>query len=220
MKRFKQISEQIRENIDRFFVEAGEGRFAIDNVLTDMRKRFSEAKTLVAEAVAEERRLAKIYHEAVVIAKRWGENAEEASRNADTELANVARQRQQRQENTANRYKNQLVAQQEIVIRSKTALKEFYEKCQRIKNRAELLNQRQKQAETRAELYKVLAEFNQYDEDAVLEQAEQKLAATETTAAMWEQQNRRTSAQAETTDTDFNIDEALAQLKSDVLGNK
>ncbi len=220
MKRIKQISEQIRENIDRFFVEAADNRFAIDKVITDMRQRISEAKNLVAEAVAEERRLAKAYHEAVVIAKRWGQNAEEALRNTDTELANVARQRQHRQENAANRYKDQLVAQQEIVIRSKTALKDFYERCQRVKNRAELLHQRQKQAETRVELYKALAEFNQYDEDAVLERAEQKLAATEATAAIWEERNRRTEPQTETTDTDFNLDEALAELKSDVLGNR
>ena len=86
--------------------------------------------------------------------------------------------------------------------------------------RAEALCQRQKQADTRAKFYKLLFDEIGNDMSKVFKQAEQKLKATETEAEVWEGKSCQTTAEAETTGDNFNLDQALADLKDDVLGSR
>jgi predicted nucleic acid-binding Zn-ribbon protein len=111
-----------------------------------------------------------------------------------------------------------ILAQQNVVDDLKTTLLEFYRQFQDVSKRATTLVHRQKQAETRAEFYKLLAEFDLPD-NITFEQAEQKLKAAEDRAETWEQRNRSTAVKVEKSEDDFDVDEALAALKSDVLGN-
>ena len=95
----------------------------------------------------------------------------------------------------------------------------FYHQFQDAVKRAEILSQRQKQAYTRATLYQVLFDEIRNDVSKVFKQAEQKLKATEAEAEMWEgKRPPTTAAEPETTGDTFNLDQALAELKDDVLG--
>lgn len=89
--------------------------------------------------------------------------------------------------------------------------------------RSETLCQRQKQAETRVEFYKKVYQLlvNELDTHVskVFEQAEQKLKATEAEAEIWEDKGRAATADTETDGDNFNLDQALAELKDDVLGS-
>ena len=86
--------------------------------------------------------------------------------------------------------------------------------------RAETLCQRQKQADTRAKLYKLLFDEIGNDVSKVFKQAERKLKTTEAEAEMSEGKSPLTSTEAETTGDNFNLDQALADLKDDVLGSR
>ena len=223
MKGIKEISEQIRESITQF-VEAGDGTESLlDKTILDMKNRIAEAKDLVATAMAEEQRLKRAYQDAIDTAEIWGKAVDTASQTDDQRRASKARQREQQHLLRADNYKRQIEVQETVVARLKTALHEFYHEFRDTVKRSETLCQRQKQAETRAEFYKKVYQllFNELNTDVakVFEQAEQKLKATEAEAKIWENKSRAATTDTETHGDNFNLDQALAELKDDVLGN-
>ncbi len=220
MKGFKEISEQIREGITRFIESVDDTESALDKTIIDMKARLAEAKDLVATAIAEEQRLKRAYQEAMDSAEIWGKKADAASQVENLEQATQARQRQQQHLSRADDYKRQIVTQSAVVERLKTALHDFYHRCRDAAKRAETLCHRQKQTETRAELYKLLSDEIEGDVSKVFEQAEQKLKATEVEADIWEQKNRNTTPKTETTPDKTDLDQALADLKNDILGSR
>ena len=222
MKGLKEISEQIREGIAQF-IEAVDGTESlVDRTIFDMKKRLAEAKELVATAMAEEQRLKRAYQEAIDTAEIWSKEVDTASQMDDLGRASEARQREQQYLLRADDYKRQLDVQETVVARLKAALHEFYHEFRDTVKRSETLWQRQKQAETRTEFYKKVYQLlsNELDTNVskVFERAEQKLKATEAEAEMWEDRSRSTPADTETDGDTFNLDQALAALKDDVLG--
>ncbi|MDE0314463.1 MAG: PspA/IM30 family protein [Candidatus Poribacteria bacterium] len=218
MKRLKQISEQIKENIDQFIAAAENNKSPLEEIektIVDMKKRIAEAKELVATAIAEEQRLRQAYHEAAKTAQVWREKVDATLQEGQTKSVKDAQQHLQR----AHDLERQIHAQEAVVSDLKTALYEFYQQFRDAAKRAETLSQRQKQAETRAEFYKLLAEFDLPDDNSTFQQAEQKLKETEAEAKMWEERNRRATSQTETPEADSDLDQALAALKSDILGS-
>ena len=219
MKKLKEISEQIRESIAQF-VEATDGAEPVlDKTVIDIKKRIAEAKELVAAAIAEEQRLERIYQEAVDTAEVWAKKADDALENEDIAAVREARQRKQEEMQRVNDYEHQILTQQAVVTSLKTVLNEFYQRFQNIVKRAETLHHSQKQAETRVELHKLLAEIEPSVSNAV-EQAERRLKKTEAAAEFWEKQNRQTETQPKTNGDVSNLDQELAKLKKDILGSK
>lgn len=219
MKRLKQISAQIKENIDQFVEAAENNKSPLEKTIVDMKRRIAEAKELVAAAIAEEQRLKQAYQEAVDEAKMWRKKVDAALHSNNKERANEIQQREQQYLQQANDLKQQIHAQEAVVADLKTALYEFYQQFRDAVKRVETLSQRQKQAETRAEFYKLLAEFDLPDDNIVFQQAEQELKKTEAKAEMWEERTRRATDQMEIPEKDSDLDETLAALKSDILGS-
>ena len=115
--------------------------------------------------------------------------------------ANEAQQHKQRHLRLADDYKRQVDDQEAVVVRLKTALHEFYHQFQVAVKRAETLCQRQKQADTRVKLYKLLSDEIGNDVSKVFEQAEEKLKTTEAEAERWEGKRPLVPTAAETTET-------------------
>lgn len=218
MKRIKEISEQVRENISQFLEAVDDAGASLDKTIVDMKARLAEAKDLVATAIAEEQRLKRAYQEAIATAKVWGEKADAALQNRDMARVKDARRRKQQQLDIADTYKRQIVAQEAVVASLKTALHEFYQQFQNTAVRAETLSHRQKQAETRAELHKLIAAAENTISTA-FEQIEQKLKTAEEEAEIWGNRDHSDATEVEKNVNNSNIDQALAELKNDVLGS-
>lgn len=218
MKRIKEISEQVRENISQFLEAIDGAESSLDKAIVDMKERIAEAKELVAAAIAEEQRLKRAYQEAIDTAKMWCEKADAALQNRDMARVKEARQRKKQQIDIADDYKQQIVAQEAVVVSLKTALHEFYQQFQNAAVRAKTLSHRQKQAETRAELHKLIAAARNTISTA-FEQAEQKLKTAEEEAEIWGNRDRSDVTEVEKNVNDSNLDQALAALKNDVLGS-
>ncbi|MDE0466469.1 MAG: PspA/IM30 family protein [Candidatus Poribacteria bacterium] len=218
MKRIKEISEQIRENISQFLEAVDGTESLLDKAIVDMKARLAEAKELVATAIAEEQRLTRAYQEAIATAKVWGEKADTALQNQDMARVKEARQRKQQQLDIADGYKRQIVAQEAVVASLKTALHEFYQQFQNAAVRAETLSHRQKQAETHAKLHKLIAAAANTISTA-FEQAEQKLKTAEEKAEIWGNRDRSAATEVKKNVNDSDLDQALAELKNDVLGS-
>ena len=218
MKTLKEISEQIRENINQFLEAVDGAESLLDKAIVDMKEHLDEAKDLVATAIAEEQGLKRAYQEAVDTANMWGEKADAALQNRDIARASEARQRNRHYLDVADGYKRQIAAQKAVVTSLKTALHEFYQQFQSATGHAETLSHRQKQAETRAELYKLIVAAENAISTA-LAQSEQKLKTAEEKAEIWEDRNRRDAADVKKKADGSNLDQTLAELKSDVLGS-
>ena len=218
MKRIKEISEQVRENISQFLEAVDGAESSLDKAIVDMKERLAEAKELVATAIAEEQRLKHAYQEAIASAKVCGEKADAALQNRDMARVKEARQRKQQQLDIADGYKCQIVAQEAVVVSLKTALHEFYQQFQNAAVRAETLSHRQKQAETRAELHRLIAAAENTISTA-FEQAEQKLKTAEEKAEIWRNRERSDATEVEKNVNDSDLDQALAELKNDVLSS-
>lgn len=218
MKKIQEISEQIRENINQFLEAVDDAESSLDKAIGDMKKRLAEAKELVATAIADEQRLKRAYQEAVETAKAWDEKANEALQNRDIARTGEARQRKQQHLNVAENYERQIVAQEEVVVSLKTALHEFYQQFQNAASQAEALSHRRKQAETRTELHKLIAAAENTISTAFV-QAEQKLKATEKEAEILGNRNLPDASKVQKDVENSNLDQALAELKSDVLGS-
>ena len=219
MRKLKEITEQIRESIIQFVEETDSAESALDQTIINMKKRISAAKELVAAAIAEEQRLKQAHQEAIEAAEVWTQKAEEALQNRDIAAVREARQNKQQQIQRTDDYERQILTQQAVISSLRTALNEFYQQFQNTVKQAETLHHNQKQAETRVELHKLLAEINPYVSNA-LEQAEQKLKKTEAEAELWEKRNHQTESQPKTSGDALNLDQELAKLKKDILGNK
>ena len=219
MKGLKEISEQIRDGITQFIEAADGSESLVDKTILDMKKRLAEAKDLVATAIAEAQRFKRAYQEAIDTAEIWGKRADDALQKDDHVCASEAQQHKQQHLLLADDYKRQIDDQEAVVVRLKTALHEFYHQFQDAVKRAETLCQRQKQADTRAKLYKLLFDEIRNDVSKAFKQAEQKLKTTEAEAEIREGKRTLTPTEAETTGDTSNLDQALAELKDDVLGS-
>ena len=219
MKKLKEISEQIRDSITQFVEETDGGEFILDKTVAEMKKQIAVAKELVAGAIAEKERLKQAHQEAADTAETWAKKADAALQDGDIAAARDARKHKQQQSQRADHYERQIQTQHAVITALKTALNDFYQQFQDTVQRAETLRHSQKQAETRLELHKLLAEIEPYLSNT-LKQAEQKVKKTEAAAELWEQRNHRTESESETNREVFNLDEALAKLKEDILGSK
>ena len=218
MKRIKEISEQVRENISQFLEAVDGAESSLDKAIVDMKERLAEAKELVATAVAEEQRLKRAYQEAIATAKVWSEKADAALQNQNMARVKDARQRKQQHLDIADGYKRQIVAQEAVVASLNTALHEFYQQFQNAMVRAETLSHRQKQAETRAELHKLIAATENTISTA-FEQVERKLKTAEEEAEISGNRDRSDVTEVEKNVNNSNLDQTLAALKNDVLGS-
>ncbi len=219
MKGIKEISEQIRDGITEF-IEAAEGsQSVVDKTILDMKKRLAEAKDLIAGAIAEGQRLKRAYQDAKDTAEMWHKRVDNALEKGDHVSVREAQQRKQQQLRRADDYKRQMDAQEAVVAHLKAALHEFYHQFRDAAERAETLCQSQKQADTRAKLYKLLSDEIGNDVSKVFKQAAQRLKTTETKAEMWERKSRSTTTEPEKAGDTSNLDQALADLKADVLSS-
>ena len=139
-------------------------------------------------------------------------------RNQDAARADEAQRRRRHHLKLADGYKRQIAAQAAVVTSLKTALHEFYRRFQNATGHAENLSHRQQQAETRAELYELIAAAEKAISTA-LARSEKKLEKTEEKAEIWENRNRRDATNLKKNAHDSDLDGMLAKLRSDVLGS-
>ncbi len=223
MKRLKQISEQIKENINQFIENAEKSESVLEKMITDMKQQIQKAKKLVATAIADEQKLKRAYREAIDAANRCENRVDILLQNNDDQEANELQQQRKKYLQLVHDLEHRILAQETVVAQLKTELLEVYNRFINISNQVDALIQNQEHASTRDEFYKVLAEFEDIelviDIDQVVQNAEKMAKKAETEAKMWEQRNQRNMLSTETAQEDFNVDAALAALKKDILGS-
>ena len=213
MKNLKEIAAQFREELHTFLdTETLLTKPGFQKTLDEMKAKIADGKELVAAAMAEEERLKRAYQEAVDAAKAWGEKADAALKKGQTALAREALQHQRKSRSHLARLRQQLEAQKVVVVNLKATLQEYYRRFQDAVERAESLQTRQKQAATRVDFYQT---FNRKPDETAFKAAEQQVKETEAQADSL--QHDAPAPQPSSEGEKENVDDALAQLKDDVL---
>lgn len=212
MNKIKQMTEMIREGIDQFFEDFEDNETEIDKALSDMKNRIPEGIDLVATAIAEEKRLKYEYKELLRIGQISGGDISEDEVNADSGWKSEYLRK-------INELDRQIEEQERVVAELKSDLFDFYQTYQKALKQAKTLSIRQKQAETQAEFYKVLSEFSLPEHKNAFQQAENEVRKTEAKVKMLKQKSRNANNKTKHNETDFNIDDALDELKRDILGS-
>jgi len=219
MKRLIAISEQITERINQFIEDLEKNGSILDKTIYDMKKRINAAKEHVAVAIAGEKKLKRTYEEIVDKVRMWDEIVNAAMDDGDDVRANEAKQHKEQLIQRTKDLEQRIHTQETVVTELKTELLEFYLKLKNASENVESMSHNKKQAETRAAFYKVLAEFDSHDAKNAFQQAEQELQAAEKEAKKWEERSQKNSMKSETLEKKSNIDEALAAIKRDILGD-
>ncbi len=219
MKKLRQLSEQIMENINQFITDAENNDFSLENPVENMKKQIQAVKGIVATAIADEQKLKRAYREAIDAANRCGNRVDILLQNNDDQQAYEIRVQGKKYQELAHDLEQRIHAQETYIEELKVDLTEIYEQFRITSSRVDSLFHQQKQAETRAEFHRILAEFELIDANTTLQQAQQKLEQSEVEVKRREDIKRKEEIPVETNDEDFNIDEALADLKKDILGS-
>lgn len=219
MKRLITLSEQITERINQFIEDLEQNGSILDKTIYDMKKRINAAKEHVAVAIAGEKKLKRTYQEIVDKVRMWDEIVNAAMDEGDEVRVNDAKQHRELLIQRAKDLEQRIHTQETVVTELKAELLEFYLKLKNASEHVESLSHNKKQAETRAAFYKVLAEFDLQDANNAFQQAEQKLQDAEKEAKKWEERSKKNTVKREISKKDSNIDETLAALKRDILGD-
>ncbi|MYB64965.1 hypothetical protein F4X73_09775 [Candidatus Poribacteria bacterium] len=137
----------------------------------------------------------------------------------DNQKADEARQNLNQQQQRVNDFENQIHLQETVMSELKAKLISYHRQFKTASERAESLTQQQKQAELQAEFYQLFAESENPDDSHAFKQAEIRLKETEAKAELWKERNQKTREKVEKSEKDLNMDEALAALKDEILGN-
>ena len=217
MKKLKQLSDKIKENIDLLIESETEKKSTLSHVIVDMKNRILVAKGLIGTAIAEIERLKLAYKNAIDTEEKWRKIVD--SNPIENEKTTEARQYLQQQQQLVNYLEKQIQLQETLVTELKTKLTSYHRQFKGASKRVEQLSQQQKQAELRAEFYQLLAESDQFADTVAFEQAELELKEAEAKAKMWEERNQQTEEKTADIEDKFDVDQALAALKKDILGS-
>lgn len=219
MKGLITLSEQITERINQFIEDLEQNGSILDKTIYDMKKRINAAKEHVAVAIAGEKKLKRTYQEIVDKVRTWDEIVNAAMDDGDEVRVNDAKQHRELFIQRAKDLEQRIHTQETVMTELKAELLEFYLKLKNASEHVESLSHNKKQAETRAAFYKVLAEFDLQDANNAFQQAEQELQDAEKEAKKWEERSKKNTVKREISKKDPKIDETLAALKRDILGD-
>lgn len=157
---FDRLGAILKSNLNDLINRAEDPEKMLDQAITDMRKQLVEAKSRVAMAIADEKRLAKDLERNETAAKNWEQKAMTFVRGDRDDLAVQALTRKKEHEVIAAQLGAQLVEQKEAVAALKEALGAINKKIDEARRQRTLLIARQKRAEAQKAVADTLASAN------------------------------------------------------------
>ena len=212
MKKLRQLSDQIMDHINQFIENAEDNETHLYNTVEEMRKQIQAAKEIVASAIVDEQQLKRAYREAIDAYNRCENRINTLLQNNNEQHVDEIRQQAKKYQHLAHDLEQRIHAQETFIQELKTDLSEIYQIFRSISYQTESLSHKQKQTQIRTEFQKILTEFDLIDVDTALKRDQEKLEMSEVDVKNLEDNKRKS-------DQDFNIDDALADLKREILGS-
>lgn len=184
---FSRISDVLRANINEIISKAEDPEKMLNAAIEEMQKQLIEAKSRVAMAIADEKRLRKKYDLERDRAGEWEKRAMNAINAGRDDLAVEALARKKEHEAASRMYEEQLDSQQMAVDELKRALTALTGKLEETKRKRTILVARAKRAEAQRHIASTLHAANETSAAERLERLEARVEKAEAEAeATWE----------------------------------
>jgi phage shock protein A len=154
------LSTLIRSNINDAIAKAENPEKMLNQILLDMRDQLQKAKTEVAVAIADERKLKAQMEDEQKLANDWEHRAMLAVRENRDDLAKQALMRQQEHAERALHFAETWQKQAGETERLKDSLRQLNDKIEEAKRKKNLLIAKQKRAQAHQRIHETMAGLN------------------------------------------------------------
>lgn len=222
MSIFDRLSRLIRANVNDMISKAEDPAKIIEQALRDMRSAHQEARSQVADAMAQAAKLERESGTNTKLAAEYEKKAEEALRGGSEDLAREALRRAQNHKDLAKGFDEQRTIQQNTVDQLKTQLRALEAKIDEMESRQTLLAARQKTAQAGATLDRVSGFDKAGGAMDAFEEMEKKVAGMEDRNKAMSELRKENDFDAQLKDLgrDKDVDDALAALKAKIGQNQ
>lgn len=206
------IADLLKSNISDLVSKAEDPEKLLNTAIEDMQRQLAEAKSRVAVAIADEKRLEKQLETTQNKAGEWEKSAMSAIKSGRDDLAMQALSKKKDQDASALQFEQQLVGQRAAVEELKKALTMLNAKIDETKRKRSLLVARVKRAEAQrhiAETLSITSDRSALDKVSRMEDKVDKLEAE--AEAQWE------IAAMSSGSHDRDLEEQIKQLEAHVV---
>jgi len=144
---FSRFKRAVTANIDSMISKAENPEKVLNQLITEMHGQLIEAKKSVALAIADGKKLERLYNQQIAQSEEWERKAILALDNDREDLAKEALLRKQEYNRLAKQYKEQWEAQHSAVEELKSTLRELQQKIEEAQRKKNMLIARVKRAE-------------------------------------------------------------------------
>ncbi len=152
--RFKRV---VRSNLNEMISRAENPEKMLNQLIADMHEQLIESKKTVALAIADEKKLERLYLQQQEQAEEWERKAVLALKNSREDLAKEALLRKQDYANIGQQYRQQWEAQRSSVEGLKASLRQLQEKIEEAQRKKNLLIARAKRAEAQKQIQSTMS---------------------------------------------------------------
>jgi phage shock protein A len=209
------ISTLVRSNLNDALDRAEDPEKMIRQILLDMNNQLIQAKTQVAAAIADEKRLNAQYQEAQQKADEWQRKAELAIDRGDDDLAREALQRKNVSAQAAAALKEQAQAQSAQVQALKDGLRGLQQKIDEAEAKKNVLIARSRTAKAQETMHKTLSGMRGVGTMGEFERLERRVEEREARAAAYTDLSRdNLEDRFAALETESEVDRQLRELKA------
>lgn len=157
---FQRLSTVLKSNINDAISKAEDPEKMLTQLLIDMGEQYNKAKSEVARAIADEKKLKREYETQIQKVQEWTKKAEMAVNAGNDTLALEALKRKSEYEGIATRYQKEWESQKVATDNLKASLKGLSDKIEEAKRKKNLLIARAKRAEAQKSIHNTMAGLN------------------------------------------------------------
>ena len=216
------LSRLIRANVNDLISKAEDPGKIIEQSLRDMRDAYTQARSEVADSMAQQSKLQREADTNRKLAQEYGTKAEDALRAGSEDLAREALRRKQNHTDLAAGFDAQLAKQSSMVDQLKTQLRALEAKIDEMESKKELLQARQSTAQASQTMERMSGFDRSGGAMNAFEDMERKVSAMEDKAGAMRdlREEGDLDAQLGKLGRDKAVDDELAALKAKMQGEQ
>ena len=210
------VSTILRANINALLDQAEDPELVLTQILSDMKDAIAQARTQVAEMIAQEKLFQGDMEKNQAQAREWARKAELALGRGSEELAKEALRRKVDYDRNASSYMQQLIAQQQVVTKLKSDLNALQSKYDSAMRNRESMIARHKAAMAQQKIAATAQQLSAIDPSSEIARMDAKIRLEEARAAAALEVNEHLSLEDKFADLedDGEVSSQLADLKA------
>ena len=210
------VSTILRANINALLDQAEDPELVLTQILSDMKDAIAQARTQVAEMIAQEKLFQGDMEKNQSQAQEWARKAELALGRGSEELAKEALRRKVDYDRNASSYMQQLIAQQQVVTKLKSDLNALQSKYDSAMRNRESMIARHKAAMAQQKIAATAQQLSAIDPSSEIARMDAKIRLEEARAAAALEVNEHLSLDDKFADLedDGEVSSQLADLKA------